>query len=61
MEMKRFGQLLLLLCLCSLCAMAQDEGVWILSGKVTDAKTHKAMPHVSVTDWSSDVCSSDLA
>lgn len=52
MEMKRFGQLLLLLCLCSLCAMAQDEGVWILSGKVTDAKTHKAMPHVSVTDRS---------
>lgn len=36
--------------LCSLCAMAQDAEVWTLSGKVTDAKTRKAMPHVSVTD-----------
>ena len=38
--------------LCSLCAMAQDDAVWTLSGKVTDAKTRKAMPHVSVTDRS---------
>ena len=36
--------------LCSLCAMAQDADVWTLSGKVTDAKTRKAMAHVSVTD-----------
>ena len=36
--------------LCSLCAMAQEDAVWTLSGKVTDAKTHKPMPHVSVTD-----------
>ena len=38
--------------LCSLCMMAQDDAVWTLSGKVTDAKTHKAMAHVSVTDRS---------
>ena len=48
--MKRFYQLMLVFWLCSLCAMAQDDGVWTLSGRVTDAKTHKAMPHVSVTD-----------
>ncbi len=38
------------LCLCSLFAMAQDDAVWTLSGKVTDAKTRKPMAHVSVTD-----------
>ena len=50
MEMKRFYQLMLVFWLCSLCAMAQEDAVWTLSGKVTDAKTHKPMPHVSVTD-----------
>ena len=50
MEMKRFYQLMLVFWLCSLCAMAQVDAVWTLSGKVTDAKTHKPMPHVSVTD-----------
>ena len=50
MEMKRFYHLLLVLCLFSLCAMAQDDAVWTLSGKVTDAKTRKPMAHVSVTD-----------
>ena len=48
--MKRFYHLLLVLCLFSLCAMAQDDAVWTLSGKVTDAKTRKPMAHVSVTD-----------
>ena len=43
---------ILALCLCSLFAMAQDDGVWTLSGKVTDAKTRKPMAHVSVTDRS---------
>ena len=46
------GLMMTVLWLCSLCAMAQDDAVWILSGKVTDAKTRKAMPHVSVTDRS---------
>ena len=43
---------ILALCLCSLFAIAQDDGVWTLSGKVTDAKTRKPMAHVSVTDRS---------
>lgn len=43
---------ILALCLCSLYAIAQDDGVWTLSGKVTDAKTRKPMAHVSVTDRS---------
>lgn len=43
---------ILALCLYSLFAMAQDDGVWTLSGKVTDAKTRKPMAHVSVTDRS---------
>ena len=43
---------ILALCLCSRFAMAQDDGVWTLSGKVTDAKTRKPMAHVSVTDRS---------
>ena len=38
------------LCLCNLFAMAQDDSVWTLSGKVIDAKTRKPMAHVSVTD-----------
>ena len=48
--MMRFYQLMFVFWLCSLCTMAQDDGVWTLSGRVMDAKTHKAMPHVSVTD-----------
>ena len=36
--------------LCSLYTMAQTDAVWTFSGKVVDAKTRKAMPHVSVTD-----------
>ena len=52
MEMMKCGLMMTVLWLCSLCAMAQDDAVWILSGKVTDAKTRKAMPHVSVTDRS---------
>ena len=48
--MKRFYHLMLLLWLCSLCAMAQGDAAWTLSGKVTDAKTRKPMAHVSVTD-----------
>ena len=47
--MKRCYQLMLVLWLCSLCAMAQDAEMWTLNGKVTDSKTRKAMPHVSVT------------
>ena len=38
--------------LCSLCSMAQTDGVWTFSGKVVDAKTRKALSHVSVTDRS---------
>lgn len=52
MEMMRTYLTILALCLCSLFAIAQDDGVWTLSGKVTDAKTRKPMAHVSVTDRS---------
>ena len=52
MEMMRTYLTILALCLCSLYAIAQDDGVWTLSGKVTDAKTRKPMAHVSVTDRS---------
>lgn len=52
MEMRRFYHLMLMLWLCCMCVMAQSDAVWTLSGKVTDAKTHKPMPHVSVTDRS---------
>ena len=44
--------LIVALWLCSLGAMAQDDSFWTLSGRVTDARTHKPMPHVSVTDRS---------
>lgn len=50
MEMMRTYLTMVALCLCSLFAMAQDDAVWTLSGKVTDAKTRKPMAHVSVTD-----------
>ena len=52
MKMMRTYLTILALCLCSLFAIAQDDGVWTLSGKVTDAKTRKPMAHVSVTDRS---------
>ena len=52
MEMMRTYLTILALCLCSLFAIAQDDGVWTLSGKVTDAQTRKPMAHVSVTDRS---------
>ena len=35
--------------LCCLNLMAQTDGVWTFSGKVVDAKTQKALSHVSVT------------
>ena len=35
--------------LCSLYTMAQTDGLWTFSGKVVDAKTRKALSHVSVT------------
>ena len=50
MEMMKCGLMMTVLWLCSLCAMAQDDAVWTLSGKVIDAKTRKPMAHVSVTD-----------
>lgn len=36
--------------LCSLTLAAQTDAVWTFSSKVVDARTRKAMPHVSVTD-----------
>ena len=36
--------------LCCLPMVAQTDAIWTFSGKVIDAKTRKAMPHVSVTD-----------
>ena len=52
MEMMRTYLAIMALWLCCLCTMAQDNAVWTLSGKVTDAKTRKPMAHVSVTDRS---------
>ena len=50
MEMMKTYLIVVALCLCSLFAMAQDDAVWTLSGRVTDAKTRKPMSYVSVTD-----------
>ena len=36
--------------LCSLTLAAQTDAVWTFSSKVVDARTRKAMPHVSVTE-----------
>ena len=47
--MKR-GLILLTILLCCLPLAAQNDALWTFSGKVIDAKTRKAMPHVSVTD-----------
>ena len=52
MEMMRTYLAIMALWLSCLCAMAQGDAVWTLSGKVTDAKTRKPMAHVSVTDRS---------
>ncbi len=48
--MKKICLILLSTMLCSLEMVAQTDSVWIFSGKVIDAKTHKGMPYVSVTD-----------
>ena len=58
-NMKRDYLLLTVLWLCSLCALAQGDSIWTLSGKVTDAKTHKAMAHVSVTVRSQGTVTND--
>lgn len=42
--------LLALICLSCLSALGQSESVWVQSGKVIDAKSHKPIAHVSVTD-----------
>ena len=47
--MKR-GLIILAILLCGLPLAAQTDAIWTFSGKVVDAKTRKAMPHVSVTD-----------
>ena len=47
--MKR-GLLLFIILMCCLPMVAQTDAIWTFSGKVIDAKTRKAMPHVSVTD-----------
>ncbi|MBP5715029.1 MAG: carboxypeptidase-like regulatory domain-containing protein [Prevotella sp.] len=45
--------LILIMCLlCGVFTMAQTDEVWSFSGKVVDAKTRKALSHVSVTDRS---------
>lgn len=41
--------ILTMILLCGLYTMAQD-GVWTFSGKVVDARSRKALSHVSVTD-----------
>ena len=52
MEKRRIFLTTMVLWLCCLGMLAQDEAVWMLSGRVTDAKTRKPMPYVSVTDRS---------
>ena len=47
--MKR-NLILMTILLCSLTLAAQTDAVWTFSSKVVDARTRKAMPHVSVTD-----------
>lgn len=51
-EMKRYCLMLIAGWLCCLGLMAQADSVWTLSGKVVDAKTHRPMASVSVTDRS---------
>ena len=33
---------------CSLCSWAQNDSLWVLNGRVEDAKTHKAIASVSI-------------
>ena len=47
--MKR-NLILMTILLCSLTLAAQTDTVWTFSSKVVDARTRKAMPHVSVTE-----------
>ena len=49
--MKEIGKhwLLTMACLvCSLCSWAQNDSLWVLNGRVEDAKTHKAIASVSI-------------
>ena len=48
--MKKVCLIFAIAMLCCLQMMAQNDSVWTFSGKVIDAKTHKGMPYVSVTD-----------
>ena len=41
--------ILTMVLLCSLSMMAQTDDIWTFSGKVVDARTRKALSHVSVT------------
>ena len=50
-DMKKYF-LLLTLWLCTLAVVAQTDSLWILSGRVVDAKTRKPMAYVSVTSQS---------
>ena len=50
MTRKRYAIFTLLTCLCCLTVTAQTDSIWTFSGKVTDTKTRKGMPYVSVTD-----------
>ena len=48
--MKKACLIFTVIMLCCLEMAAQTDSVWTFSGKVIDAKTHKGMPYVSVTD-----------
>lgn len=48
--MMKKNLILMTILLCSLTLAAQTDAVWTFSSKVVDARTRKAMPHVSVTD-----------
>lgn len=48
--MMKKSLILLTIMLCCLPLAAQTDALWTFTGKVIDAKTRKAMPHVSVTD-----------
>ncbi len=48
--MKNRCLILVVALLCCLEMAAQTDSVWTFSGKVVDARTHKGMPYVSVTD-----------
>lgn len=49
-QMKRLVLFSLFFLLGLVSVTAQTDSVWVFSGKVIDAKTHKAMAYVSVTD-----------